>query len=350
MLRDKADRMLERLIALRVSTQPSPSPAPRPDRNTTRADDDDDDDDDLPPLEPLDSGSFSSESLSSPETPSPVPVSSFYGPPSVATAATSRFSTVVGNRSQEQVLIDLASEDEYDENGDESSAADLVEPALVVDELSQRSEGAASSRERVMVWRDNNATQESSPPAQTTETGILGMPADLDIGPQTIANDSVNDDSPTHVSPMHHERDQPEHDAEPPFVTDGRGRVVWSRMRSARGAQAVVPRESLQPPQVAQAGTIATERRTKSRRPAQDSNSVAGTTGSSAFMTDGRGRVIWTGPPVQADAAVDGDGEMAATEVDAENEDTEPVVTAAEPSRSGPRRSFFGRVYDVVFS
>jgi hypothetical protein len=337
--------MLERLVALRDSTQPSPSPASRSDRNNTRAFDDD-----LPPLEPLESGSLSSESLSSPDTPSPVPVSPFYEPPSVATAATSRFSTVVGNRSQERVLIDLASEDEFDESEDESSAADLVEPALVVDEPSQRSEDAeqvASGRERVMLWRDNNAMQESSPSAQTTETSIFRMPADLDIGRQTIANDSVNDnDSPIQVFPMHHERDQPEHDAEPPFVTDGRGRVVWSRMRSARGAQVVVPRESPQPPQ-AQAGTTTTERRIKSRRPVQDSNSVASTTSSSAFMTDGRGRVIWTGPPVQADAAVGGDGETAATEID---EGTEYAVTAVEPSRSGPGRSFFGRVYDVVFS
>jgi len=41
------------------------------------------------------------------------------------------------------------------------------------------------------------------------------------------------------ISP--HDRPQYEHDKDPPFVTDGRGRVVWSR--TARGSQAQVERE-----------------------------------------------------------------------------------------------------------
>ncbi|KAG2113129.1 uncharacterized protein F5147DRAFT_533703, partial [Suillus discolor] len=70
---------------------------------------------------------------------------------------------------------------------------------------------------------------------------------------------------------------QCEHDADPPFVTDGRGRVVWSR--TVRG------------PSHAQAQVEARERRhsnsaIKARRQTSETGAVA---------TDGRGRVVPTG-------------------------------------------------------
>ncbi|EGO22182.1 hypothetical protein SERLADRAFT_394964, partial [Serpula lacrymans var. lacrymans S7.9] len=89
---------------------------------------------------------------------------------------------------------------------------------------------------------------------------------------------------------------QVEHDSDPPFVTDGRGRVVWSSTRSARGAlPATETREAQSPPQ-----RIRTCPPPKARRMGREVASE-----SSGFVTDGCGRVIWTGPtaPVQPEEA-----------------------------------------------
>ncbi|KAG0709230.1 hypothetical protein DFH29DRAFT_772177, partial [Suillus ampliporus] len=70
---------------------------------------------------------------------------------------------------------------------------------------------------------------------------------------------------------------QCEHDTDPPFVTDGRGRVVWSR--TARGSSHN------------QAQVDARERhRSNPAIKARRQTSEAG-----AFATDGRGRVVCTG-------------------------------------------------------
>src|ERR1700691_4182663 len=127
--------MLESLAALRDNALPSPTPTPRSNWNIAHALDDDDDD--LPPLELLEPNSLSSESLLSRESPSPALVSSVPSlspSPSATTAATSRFSTVVGNRSQERIFIDLESEDDDDES-EEQGTSQQAEEAKVDSQL-----------------------------------------------------------------------------------------------------------------------------------------------------------------------------------------------------------------------
>lgn len=298
--------------------------------------------DDLPALEPLEPGSSSSSSFSSRETPSPAPVPSILSLSQPLSATTSRFSTVVGNRSQEQVFIDLVSEDENDEDedeDDEGSLSEVVEQALVGVSSGMRSEDVereVSGRfgeDREMIWLDSDVPDNS----QATAAYTIGRRA----GQLT-----TNIDEPTELSCAENEPDQQPHDADPPFVTDGRGRVVWSSMRPGRAVQAEAVHESPTPPHPPHTGmTGTTNSRIKTRRAGRESNSAVGTTASDGFTTDGRGRVIGTGSP---DTLADGHGneELAAPGVDAESD----LVQAAEPSQNDSRRSFFGRVYDVVFS
>ena len=338
--------MLESLVALRDNAQHATASASRSNGNITRILDDDEYDD-LPALEPVESSSSSSSSLSSRETP-PAPVlsmSSLSQPVSASTTATSRFSTVVGNRSQERVFVDLVSEDEGDESESESEGegalSEGVEQALVSEssgmgpERLERETPGRLSEDREMIWLDNDVVQGNS---QETATST---------SPDQAAGQSTNDinNGPTSLSLVENGPNQPAHDAEPSFVTDGRGRVVWSSMRLGRGGmQTEVSYESSPPPQTMHATS---ERRAKARRPGRENSSTADTTSSIGFTTDGRGRVIGTGSPVQADTAAGGHGEEAvATDVDAQSD----AGRLAGPSQNRPRRSFFGRVYDVVFS
>ncbi|KIM83042.1 hypothetical protein PILCRDRAFT_819832 [Piloderma croceum F 1598] len=336
-----ADRMLESLVALRDNVHHSPARPLRSNGNITRPLEGDYDD--LPALEPVESGSSSSSSLSPRETPSPPPVPSILSlsqPLSATTAATSRFSTVVGNRSQEQVFIDLVSEDEdenEDDEDDEGAPSEVVEQALVGESSGMRSEDVEREvagrfgEDREMIWLDNDFVPDNSQAAHTVGRRAGQLTTDI--------NDS------TELSLVENEPDQPAHDAEPPFVTDGRGRVVWSSMRPGRAVQAEAVHESPMPSHLTYTGTTGIATRIKTRRAGRESNSTVGTTASNGFTTDGRGRVIGTGSP---DALADEhrNEELAAPGVDTEND----VVQAAEPSQNGSRRSFFGRVYDVVFS
>src|ERR1700676_329594 len=136
--------MLESLQAFRNNALPSPIPTSRPSRNITRALDDNDE---PPPLEPLDSSSSDSESLLSRDTPPPTPassISSLSPAPNGTTTATSRFSPIVGNRSQERVLIDLASDDENDEIEDQSTDSEVADETRI----------PGQSHERVRVERN----------------------------------------------------------------------------------------------------------------------------------------------------------------------------------------------------
>ncbi|KAH7909075.1 hypothetical protein BJ138DRAFT_1011535, partial [Hygrophoropsis aurantiaca] len=81
-----------------------------------------------------------------------------------------------------------------------------------------------------------------------------------------------------------------DHDSDPPFVTDGRGRVVWSSTRAGRGA---TPSESTR------------GRTAKGRRGAPSS---VNTGSSGGFMTDGRGRVVWTGEEAGGKSADETEG------------------------------------------
>lgn len=347
----QADRVLESLVALRDNTLPSPTP------NVTRAlNVHEDDYDGLPPLEPLESNSSSSESLASRETPSPTLASSIPSlsrPLSTTTAATSRFSTVVGNRSQERIFIDLVSEDEDDECEEQGTTEEGGE-AGTADQLRTEPDAVnGMGQDREMVWQDNDVVRETSP--QETEAYTIGRSVDHIIGQQTSLDESTNDDDTRIVPSPEPERDQLQPDAEPPFVTDGRGRVVWSSMRSARGTQAVTPCGSPAPtpPQNVHGGTgttTASECRTKARRTGREVTAVVPeSTAASGFTTDGRGRVIWAGNPIHTD--VDGEVNVAGdNEGEGGERSGESAAVVAESSEEGPRRSFFGRVYDVVFS
>ncbi|KAJ7672628.1 hypothetical protein B0H17DRAFT_1084017 [Mycena rosella] len=122
------------------------------------------------------------------------------------------------------------------------------------------------------------------------------------------------------------EPDMPPLEREPPFVTDGRGRVVWSSSSGTGYPQAdssSVRRASITLPGAFPSSpptrTIAPEKPPSPRQP----------TGEGGFMTDGRGRVIGT------------------TGTRAEEEEEE----RGEGSSDAPAqpRSFFGRVLDVFF-
>ena len=111
----------------------------------------------------------------------------------------SRFSTVTGIPSQETLIIDISDEEEEEEEGSTShvdigpyNSADLHSPRLESTHIPQ------------------------SPPEQ----------------PQSILQSVGNIGADMTLT-----RPQCEHDLDPPFVTDGRGRVVWSSTRNAgRGA------------------------------------------------------------------------------------------------------------------
>lgn len=311
----QADRMLESLAAHRdLSTASSPLPSLStlpPPITTVRMTSSDNplsgsqiDDDELPPLEIVGDSESGSSRGSSP-IPNELP----------RLTATSRFSTVVGNRSRERVFIDVLSDDESEaENPAHEHEMPLVAGPSVDEELRLRPE--------VIIPEMTQFNQET---------------VDLE-------------NTPTFPSASSRDRDSPEHDAEPPFVTDGRGRVVWSSMRSGRATPqtpnpapsstttAAQSREAI----AVRSGTPSTHEHRKSRRTGRESvttppaspavvatpNITSLDNSSPGFTTDGRGRVIGTGSPVP------------------EN----PEAEGGEDDADGTRRSFLGRMFDVVFS
>lgn len=366
--------MLESLAALRESAQPSPVPASQSSTHDESLND-------LPPIY----GSISStdtELASSQESvaSSPLPVLLTYHSP-----ATSRFSTVVGNRSQERILIDLESESENegeDRDDDGGAASDNTQ--------NDSADGPSDTAVLAEVFLDTNREMDLCAHNVTRETeALLPEMDDLErraavvdvIGITDEGNSGESAGSPTANSlPA-----GPDHDAdlEPPFVTDGRGRVVWSSTRSSgRGVRVPAhqgqvhmetpPRESPGQGQVLgqvasrmPAGTATpSERRMKARRPViarePSSDTTAIITESTGFTTDGRGRVVWmAGSPspvlhittqrVGIDS-VDGDSESRA-EAEIEGEPRVENTAASERSDDdSPRRSFFGRMYDAMFS
>jgi E3 ubiquitin-protein ligase makorin len=378
--------MLESLAALRESAQPSPTPASQsniPEELPV----------DLRSLEALSGpSSLTTFELTSPRestAPSPLPVPPAPRTPSVS--ATSRFSTVVGNRSQERILIDLSeSEDEGEDggDGDDARASDEIEHDPVVGASDDSTIAEAPDVEREIAPRSDNVIQETEAPLpemsdlerRAAAGSVTVIAGEVDSGESTSSRtvDRVS---------VEHDRDV---ELEPPFVTDGRGRVVWSSTRSSgrgtrvqvQGQAETVSRESPGQGQVQVQGavrtpagtTTASERRTKARRtvtarePSSDPTAI--TTESTGFTTDGRGRVIWTAgnPPSPAlqiptpagDTAGSGAAQVNAVQLegcsepraDAEIEGgmgTENVVADENWDDDGSRRSFFGRVLDVVF-
>ena len=337
--------MFQSFEALRDSAQPSPSPGLQ--SNAVE-----DTFDDLPPLEPVQARqSLGSDSIPPRETLSPSPVPSTSWAPGIS--ATSRFSTIVSNRSQERVLIDIASEDEEDdEDATSSEGTEQVSAGELCNTTGEAPLDAADPERDIAVDVDDTVQEL----AMADLDGRAGSVIAEEIGSCELTSNSAS-------NPVTPEHSQPEQEAEPPFVTDGRGRVVWSSTRSGRGTQAPapadVPREA---PGQTQASAVRTptgnisERRMK-RRAAREPSTDA-RTDSTGFTTDGRGRVIWTESPVQTQAGgangehVDSDGgsqARAEAGVEARSESVAERVVA-ESSNDGARRSFLGRVFDVMFS
>ncbi|KAG2042495.1 hypothetical protein BDR03DRAFT_990234 [Suillus americanus] len=137
-----------------------------------------------------------------PRTPSPRPSS--ISPASMTSTVqqsnTSRFSTVLNSRSRETMIIDIEDEEEEDE-----------------------AEETASSR----PLTDNDSDNDNDPRLPSIST----VP-DPPESNESLAMSSGAAEAPassTGEQTALAARPQCEHDTDPPFVTDGRGRVVWSR-------------------------------------------------------------------------------------------------------------------------
>lgn len=184
-----------------------------------------------------------------PRTPSPRPSS--ISPASMTSTVqqsnTSRFSTVLNSRSRETMVIDIS---EGDEEGEAEENVSLP-PSNT----------------------DNDNDYDTRLPSTST---VLDPPE----GNEMLAVSSGAAEAPassTEEQTAPADRPQCEHDTDPPFVTDGRGRVVWSR--TVRG------------PSHAQAQVEARERhRSNSAIKARRQTSETG-----LAATDGRGRVVSTG-------------------------------------------------------
>jgi E3 ubiquitin-protein ligase makorin len=158
--------------------------------------------------------------------------------------------------------------------------------------------GAAAVREA-----DASSAPESSTRAVNAATGV-------DVGEEDYADDEAD------MPPLEHE---------PPFVTDGRGRVVWSS-----SSDSGYPRANSSAPRRA-SGTFpgAFPSGPSSRAmPAEKPPSPRQATGEGGFTTDGRGRVIGTTGTREG-----------------EDDETEDSTSEAPV----PTRSFFGRVLDAFF-
>ncbi|KAJ7449566.1 hypothetical protein FB451DRAFT_748463 [Mycena latifolia] len=150
-------------------------------------------------------------------------------------------------------------------------------------------------------------------------------PREADTVAPEIVPHHVNSAAPGQEDDADDESDMPALEHEPPFVTDGRGRVVWSSSSgsgnppadssSARRASVTFPGAFPSSPPTR---AIATEKLPSPRQ----------STGEGGFTTDGRGRVIGT------------TGTRSEEEGDEAQESTGAAV---QP------RSFFGRVLDAFF-
>jgi E3 ubiquitin-protein ligase makorin len=133
--------------------------------------------------------------------------------------ATSRFSTVVGNRETERMVIDLESDEENcgrDDNEDSGS-----EGGSSLQACSYAPQGTGGESPSPTPSLSSNSTNWVSPPSTP--------PPSISLTPQEPPEANALENSAVLSA-------RTELDTEPPFVTDGRGRVVWSssRVGSAR--------------------------------------------------------------------------------------------------------------------
>ncbi|KAI0923795.1 hypothetical protein AcV5_009245 [Taiwanofungus camphoratus] len=161
-------------------------------------------------------------------------------------------------------------------------------------------------------------------------------------------------------------------DADPPFLTDGRGRVVWSsttpgRHRESRRGRTVTSSSSastqLKAGRDASDGVVragedrvsgGTDRHgscprlpSRPQTTPESSEDHGVTERSGAFVTDGRGRVISAGmSPATAAAGVEGGERQVGQALDL---NSEAEGSASLLSETQDERSFIGRIFDAVF-
>ncbi|KAG2070252.1 hypothetical protein BDR04DRAFT_1100482 [Suillus decipiens] len=164
------------------------------------------------------SGSFPYSFLpwAMPRTPSPRPssISPASTSSTVQQSSTSRFSTVLNSRSRETMVIDIEDEDEEDEVEENTSLRPPNDNNIDNDNDN-----------------DSRLASVSSVPDPPESNELLAVSS----GAAEVLASSMGEQTVPAARP------QCEHDTDPPFVTDGRGRVVWSRtVRGPSHAQAQV--------------------------------------------------------------------------------------------------------------
>lgn len=148
------------------------------------------------------------------------------------------------------------------------------------------------------------------------------------------------------------------HDADPPFLTDGRGRVVWTsttaaaRYRESRRARAIAPSSSVMQHKTSDAARASSRPRHLVRAhtyPEGSQEHAASDTISSTFLMDGRGHLV----PSEADScciAQDVNVVVASTVAERGLGGSEGV-SEARPTNDGPSEpSRNGSLLDVVVS
>ncbi|KAF7982608.1 hypothetical protein HWV62_27642 [Athelia sp. TMB] len=284
--------------------------------------------DEMPPLEPI-SPSSSSSSHSEPPSLEPVPSSA----DTRTATSSSRFSTSIG---PQRLIIELTEDEddfpgleEVSEDSDDDSEEDLP-PLVDLSDSDAPSVDSASETESVAPM----ASVGTTPAPDTLAENVNALPAAQATSPPPLVD--------TRSTPPL------EHNAEPPFLTDGRGRVVWSSTvtrpsgRTTRERDLVSTSASATPAVSGESSSreqsrVAKPRRVTAVRESVSEPAVIAESASPAFTTDGRGRVIWTGSSAPASPPV-------------EIETEATVEGATEDGGSGGGRSLLGRVYDAVFS
>ncbi|KAJ7355429.1 hypothetical protein DFH08DRAFT_499611 [Mycena albidolilacea] len=160
--------------------------------------------------------------------------------------------------------------------------------------------------------------------------------------PGSVALDSTVTEPPVSVDALDgedadDESDMPPLEREPPFVTDGRGRVVWSSSSDSgsgysQQASSSAPRRASVNLPGAFPSNGSVDMTPSPRQSTSDTSRQAA--GQGGFTTDGRGRVIGTTSTRE--------GEEEEGSVSTQESSTPDEATV-------PTRSFFGRVLDAFF-
>lgn len=142
---------------------------------------------------------------------------------------------------------------------------------------------------------------------------------DMEIAPLSLLhplspspNPSTHPDSDSEITPGATELHET---PEPPFLTDGRGRVVWSSMRPP------APTTTYSSPAAPIPLPAPIPRNTKRRAPLSSSSPTTG------FTTDGRGRVIGTASPQTVPVP---DDSNPSTDEQVDNERLDAIVLAMD--------------------